>query len=154
MQRIDEIINYLNKKTISNEHCFVLKNRIKYRDEDGYPNYSGYIVRTSKKSVWVVGCDDIFDEGSVVRRLRNSKVSHACPFVGCDDIFDEGSVVRRLRNSKVSHARPFVGCDDIFDEGSVVRRLRNSKVSHARPFVGEVLSTVINYHMVDRRGAL
>jgi hypothetical protein len=82
MQRIDEIINYLNKKSISNEHCFVLKNRVKYMDEDGYPNCSGYIVHTSKKSVWIVGCDDLFDEGSVVRQLRNSKVSHVRPFVG------------------------------------------------------------------------
>jgi hypothetical protein len=50
MQCIDEIIKDLNKKkTTSNEHHFVLKNRESYRDTDGNVN-SGYIVRTSKKS--------------------------------------------------------------------------------------------------------
>jgi len=45
MQCIDEIINNLNKKTMSNEHHFVLKNHVSYRATDGNMN-SGYIVRT------------------------------------------------------------------------------------------------------------
>ena len=81
MQCIDEIIKNLNKKTTSNEHHFVLKNRVSYRATDGNVN-SGYIVRTSKKSVWIVHCDEIFGDEPVVRMLRNSNVKHVQPFVG------------------------------------------------------------------------
>ena len=42
----------------------------------------GYIVRTSKKSVWIVHCDEILGDEPVVRMLRNSKVKHVQPFVG------------------------------------------------------------------------
>jgi len=81
MQCIDEIIINLNKKTTSNQHHFVLKNRVSYRATDGNVN-SGYIVRTSKKSVWIVHCDEIFGDKRVVRILRNSNVQHVQPFVG------------------------------------------------------------------------
>jgi len=81
MQRLDEIIRKLNVKTKANAHRFVLKNRVNFMADDRTLT-NGYIVHFSKEYVSIVHCDDVFDEGAVVKKMGNAKVNHVRPFVG------------------------------------------------------------------------
>jgi hypothetical protein len=86
MQRLDKII----KTTAStgtttgrtnNEHQFILKNRVSFMAQDRTLK-TGYIVHFLEQYVSIVHCDYVFDEGTVVMKMRSAKVNHIRPFVG------------------------------------------------------------------------
>jgi hypothetical protein len=84
MQCLDKIIRKINTKTntLANARHFVLKNCVSFKAADNRTSKTGYIVNLSKKYVSIVHCNDVFDEGSDVKKMVSAKVNHIHPFVG------------------------------------------------------------------------
>jgi hypothetical protein len=86
MQRLNEIFKTtastgtMTRRT-KNEHQFILKNRVSFMAQDRMLK-TGYIVHFLEQYVSIVHCDYVFDEGTVVVKMRSAKVNHICPFVG------------------------------------------------------------------------
>ena len=83
MQRLDEIIKNHSVKSnkSANSHHFILKNRVSFMAKDGKLK-TGYIIHFLNEFVRIVPCDDIFNEGAVVKKMVGANVNHIRPFVG------------------------------------------------------------------------
>jgi hypothetical protein len=84
MQRLDEIIRKINTKTntLANARHFVLKNHVSFKAANNRTLKTGYIVNLPKKYVSIVHCNDVFDEGTDIKKMVSAKVNHIHPFVG------------------------------------------------------------------------
>jgi len=102
MQRLDEIIRNHSVKSnkSANKHHFILKNRVSFMAKDKKLT-TGYIIHFSNEFVWIVDCDDLFDEKPGVTKMGSATVTHVRPFVG--------EVEERVDNVTFVNPRDMVG---------------------------------------------
>jgi hypothetical protein len=102
MERLNEITKQINGKENRNKKMFRLKNQVKFRVTGEGEWKTGYIVKTTPKSVFVVLGDEVFTVAKpVVKMVKNMNAEHMNPFVGKQTEDVQNWVWINIRNGKL-----------------------------------------------------
>ncbi len=78
-ERLSEVIKELKLRSVPIKHKFKLKNRVKNWGQQGI---TGYVVRTSKSYVSLIGEEDVFKMDAIDWNGENPWMVHVCPYIG------------------------------------------------------------------------
>ncbi len=84
LECLDKIIKGITKgcnNNVESEFKFVTKNRVRFEGSGGEGG-RGYIVRTTKRFVYVVLEKDLYKAKQDIKFVRSHKVKHMSPFMG------------------------------------------------------------------------